>query len=135
MTILSTALINTIKSLINTNAVSDDNISVNVTFQLSGTTVSTWSPTTQLIPEMYASSGVSAFKGSYNLEEIEESGGLIEFGDVKFIIMVDDVSGILSTTDRVIESATTWALATTYELKQITKDPLNICYFLTGRAV
>ena len=39
---------------------------------MTGTTVSEWSPTTGLIPDMYTCfSGVSAFKGSYELKEID----------------------------------------------------------------
>ena len=113
----------------------DGSISTTVTFYLSGTTVDDWSPTSQLIPAMYTTSAVSSFRGSFTRREIEESDGLIEYGDVKFIMMADDVSGILTIIDKIYESGTTWASAATYELKDIVRDPLNLCYFFQARFV
>ena len=92
MPILTDSEITSLTSDVRT-VIQDDTISTDITFMLAGTTVAAWSPTSQLIPAMYTESGVSAFKGSYTLTEIEESDGLIEYGDVKFIIMADDVSG------------------------------------------
>lgn len=117
------------------NVITDDTISTDITFMLAGAT-SGWSPTSQLIPSaMYTESSVSAFRGSYTLREVEESGGLIEFGDVKFIMMNDDVSGVLATVDKIKESGTTWQSGTTYEVRNIMRDPLNIAYFIQCRAV
>ena len=115
--------------------IGDSSICTTITFHLSGSTVNTWSPTAQLMPSMYALSSVSAFKGSYNLYEIQQSGGLLEYGDVKFIIMSDDVSGVLSTIDKISEAATNYQSATTYEIRTINKDPLDICYFFGVRAL
>jgi len=109
---------------------------VSITYKMTGTTVSTWSPTTGLIPEMYTSfSGVSAFKGGYDLKEVEESGGRIEIGDIKFIVLVSNVTGILSVDDKIYEAQTSYQSATTYEVKYFTRDPNSICYFIAGRAV
>jgi len=117
------------------NVIGDESISTTVNFYLSGATVSTWSPTSQLMPAMYASSSVSAFRGSYSIYEVAESGGMIEYGDVKFIMMADDVSGVLTTIDKIWESGTTWQSATTYTIRNIVRDPLSICYFMQARMI
>ena len=117
------------------NIVGDDTISTDIIYRKSGSTVGDFDPTDGIIPSMYANSSVSAFKGSYTLDEVEESGGLIEYGDVKFIMMLGDVSGILSTDDMIVESATSYQSATTYMLKNISYDPLQICYFLQAKVV
>ncbi len=111
----------------------DDTIATTITYRQTGTTVSTWDPTSGVIPAMYTESTVSAFKGSYSLEEIEQSGGLLEFRDVKFIIMGDDVSGILTIDDMVRETTSEQQSATTYQIKAINRDPLNIAYFVRVR--
>lgn len=109
---------------------------VSITYKMSGTTVSSWSPTSQLIPDMYTCySGVSAFKGSYTLDEIEKSGGLLETGDTKFIIMNNQVTGVLSIDDMIYHSGTSYQSATTYQVKYLANDPLHICYFIAGRAI
>ena len=109
---------------------------VSITYKMSGVTVTNWSPTTQLIPDMYTNfSGVSAFKGSYTFEEIERSGGRIEAGFVKFIIMNNQVTGILSVDDMIYHSATSDQSATTYQVKYFINDPLHICYFIAGEAI
>lgn len=118
-----------------TKIIEDDNISTDIFYHLSGSTVAQWSPTTQLIPDMYSVSGVSAFKGSFKPREIDESGGLIELTDVKFIIMSSEVSGVLSTDDRIFEEASIYQSATTYEIRDINRDPLSICYFIQARAI
>ena len=94
MAILSDAEIINIKSDIR-EIISDDVIATSIIYKQSGSTVSTWDPTIGSIPDMYTSSSVSSFKGSYTVEEINNSGGELEYGDVKFIIMVSDVSGLL----------------------------------------
>ena len=134
MSLLSASDISAIREDVR-DIVKDDSVGTTIIFQLSGSTANTWSPTSQLIPSMFASSSVSAFKGSYSLYEIEQSGGIIEYGDVRFTLMADDVSGVLATIDRVIESGSTWQSATTYELRNIDRDPLKICYFLQVRAI
>uniref|UniRef100_A0A6M3IEP7 Uncharacterized protein n=1 Tax=viral metagenome TaxID=1070528 RepID=A0A6M3IEP7_9ZZZZ len=109
---------------------------VSITYKMTGTTVALWSPTTQLIPDMYTNfSGVSVFKGSYNFEEIERSGGRIEAGFVKFILMNNQVTGILSTDDMIYQAGTSDQSATTYQVKYFTNDPLHICYFIAGEAI
>lgn len=111
--------------------------SITIGYRMSGTTVSDFDPTTQLIPSMFAFTDVSAFKGGYGVEEIKGSGGLIEMGDVKFILMLSSVTGVLSVDDRIYESGTTFqagsSSGTTYEIKSIDKDPLNLCYFIQAR--
>ena len=134
MSILSVADLANITSDIRI-IVGDSSISTTITFQLSGST-SAWSPTSQLIPSvMYTESSVSAFRGSYTLQEVEQSNGMIEYGDVKFIMMNDDVSGVLNTIDKIYESGTTWQSATTYEMKGIVRDPLSIAYFMQARTI
>ena len=129
MTILSAAEIASITSDIQ-DIIGDDVLSTTITYMQTGTTVSSWDPTSGVIPAMYTESSVSAFKGSYSLDEIEKSGGLIEFENVKFIIMTNDIDGVLSVDDMIRESASIWQSAVTYQIKAINKDPLNICYFL-----
>jgi len=113
--------------------IGDDVISTTITYKMSGATVSTWNPTTGIIPDMYTISSVASFKGSYLLDEIDKSGGLIEMGDVKFILDTSSVSGTLSVDDMIVESNSIYQSATTYQIKSINRDPLNICYFLQGR--
>jgi len=132
-TILPQSIINSITSKIST-IIGDDNISTNVVYRQTGTTVSTWDPTTGTIPAMYTESAVSAFKGGYSVDEIEESGGLIEYEDVKFIIMASDVSGVLTVDDQIREPAiANIQSSTTYSIKAVSRDPLNICYFIRTR--
>lgn len=132
MALLSTAEVNAIREDIR-EVIGDDTISTDVVYRQSGTTVSDWNPTIGSIPDMYTNSSVSAFKSSYTLEEIQDSGGMIEYGDVKFILMTDDVSGICSVDDMIMESASTWQSATTHQIKSVSRDPLNIAYFLRVR--
>ena len=137
MSVLGQGTINLVTSLIS-NYLGDTSIGagVSITYKMTGTTVSTWSPTTQLIPDMYTNfSGVSAFKGSYGLDEIESSGGLLEVGDTKFIVMNNQVTGVLSVDDMIYHSATSDQSATTYQVKYLQNDPLRICYFIAGRAI
>jgi len=128
-----------------TSLIGDDTFSTTINYQLTGTTVSTWSPTTALIPNMYTVSSVSAFKTSLTLEEIEEYNSRfrvqkganvqLEVGDLKFIIMTSSVTGILSVDDMIYESSSTWQSATTYQIKMIKRDPLEICYFIGARMI
>lgn len=135
MAILSTTELNSIISDIRT-IIEDDTISTSITYHLSGSTVADWDPTDGVIPAMYAASAVSSFKSSYSLEEVELSGGEIQLGDLKFILMLSAVSGILSTEDRIVEASQDgYQSATTYELVAITRDPLDIAYFLQCRTI
>jgi len=146
MSILSEQEISSIIDDIST-IVGDDVISTTINLLQSGSTVDTWSPTSQTIPSMWTISSVSSFKGSYGLNELEEmnrtragvnvekSGALVEMGDVKFILMVNDTTGILSVDDMITESGSTFQAATTYTIRVIDKDPLNICYFIGCRAL
>ena len=134
MSLLTQAEINEIVADIR-DIVHDSVIASTVSYRLAGTTVTSWSPTTQVIPEMYATSSVSMFKGSYSLDEVAQSGGLIEFSDIKFISMTSDVSGTLSVKDLISESSTTWQSATTYQIISKRFDPLQVCYFLQCRSV
>ena len=117
--------------------ISDDTIGTSILYQkfISATALASWSPTNGLLPSMYFTSSVSAFKGSYAINEIMQSGGMIEKGDVKFIIMRDDVSGVLSVDDRIVEIASNYQSATTYEIRNINRDPLAICQFIQVRAM
>jgi len=137
MSVLGQSTINLVTRLIS-NYLGDTSIGagVSITYKMTGTTVSTWSPTTQLIPDMYTNfSGVSAFKGSYSLDEIKSSGGLLEVGDTKFIVMNNQVTGVLSIDDMIYHSGTSDQSATTYQVKYLQNDPLHICYFIAGRAI
>ena len=137
MGILDQSTINLVKNLIK-GYLGDTSIGagVSITYKMTGVTVINWSPTTQLIPDMYTNfSGVSAFKGSYNFEEIEMSGGKIELGFVKFILMNNQITGVLSVDDMIYQSATSDQSATTYQVKYFTNDPLHICYFIAGEAI
>ncbi len=113
----------------------DVELSTTITYKLSGSTVSDWDPTDGIIPDMYTASSVSAFKGSYNLKDMEAAQGLIELGDVKFIIMLSDVSGVLSVDDMIVESASNVQSATTYQIKGTKFDPYELVYFLQSRAI
>ena len=135
MSILSTGDINLIVSQVR-SIIGDGSICTTIDYhQISGTTLATWSPTTGLIPDMYTISSVSAFKGSYKPEDVYLSGGLIERTDVKFIIMRDDVSGVCSVDDRIVEAGSNYQSRTTYEIKAINRDPLAVCYFIQARNV
>jgi hypothetical protein len=134
MTILSSSLISSLKSTIG-SVVKDASLTTRITYKMTGATVSTWDPTTGVIPDMYTTSEVSAFKGTYSLDEVNKSRGLIEYGDVKFVLMASDVTGILSVDDMVVASATSYQSATTYQVKSISRDPLSFCYFIQGRSV
>ena len=133
MAILSSADIASLTSDIR-EVIGDDVIATTITYRQTGTTVSTWDPTTGVIPDMYTESSVSAFKGSYSIDDIEQSGGLIEYEDVKFIIMRDDVSGILSVDDLIREpDDSDYQSSTTYSIKGVSRDPLDIAYFIRVR--
>lgn len=135
MSILSQADIDSIIADIGT-IISDDVLSTDIIYKQSGTTVSTFSATDGIIPPaMWTTSSVSAFKGSYTIDEVSESGGLIQYGDVKFILTVSDVSGIISVDDMIVEQASDVQSATTYMVKNVVRDPLKICYFFQVRAV
>jgi len=127
-----TQIISDIRSIIG-----DDTIGTTIYYHkfVSATALASWSPTTGLLPSMYDISSVSAFKGSYAVQEIYQSGGMIQQGDVKFIIMRDDVSGVLSVDDRIVEVAKNYQSATTYEIRNINRDPLAICNFIQVRAL
>ena len=113
--------------------VADDTIATTITYRVTGSTVSDWDPTTGIIPAMYTESTVSAFKGGFSLDDIEQGGGLIEYEDVKFIIMTDDVSGVLSVDDMIREPQSLEQSSTTYQIKTVSRDPLDICYFVRVR--
>ena len=138
MSILSTAEIESITKDIE-EIIGDDVIGTTISYQLAGATMETgYDPVTQEVvtSSMYATSSVSAFKGTYSIDEVEKSGGLIEQSDVKFIIMTSSVSGILSSVDRVYEKGNSYQGGTTYQVVgPLRRDPLNICYFLQCRAV
>jgi len=133
MAILSESEIQGLKNDI-AEIVRDNVISTSISYYKSGTTVSTWNPLNQTIPDMWTISGVSVFKGSYSRKEQEESS-LLEMGDIKFIAMVSDIDGILSVDDMIVESATTLQSATTYMVKDIKFDPLQISYFFQARTI
>jgi len=134
MAILSQAEIDSIKSDIS-EIVKDAVISTSIDYYKSGSTVSTWEPLNQTIPEMWTIfSGVSVFKGSYTLKEVSENS-LIEMGDIKFISMTSDVTGVLSVDDMIFESGTSYQSATTYMIKNINVDPLQISYFFQCRSI
>ena len=109
--------------------IEDNVIGTTISYQLSGATLETiYDPVTQSITVSYATSSVSAFKGSYSVDEVEKSGGLIELADVKFIIMLSSVSGVLSSIDRIHESGTNYQSGTTYQvIGPLKRDPLNLC--------
>jgi hypothetical protein len=134
MTILTQAEIDSIIVDVGT-IIRDDVIGTSIVYKQSGSTVSDWDPTAGTIPAMWTTSSVSAFKGSYTLDEVSESGGLIEYSDVKFILMLSDVSGVLSTDDMIVESASATQSATTYQVKNIIRDPLAVCYFCQAKAI
>jgi hypothetical protein len=134
MSILTDSDISSIISVI-AEIVGDDSIGTTIMIKQSGDTVSDWSPTSQLIPAMWTESSVSAFKGSYTLKEIKESGGMIQFGDCKFIFTVSATTGILSTDDMIYVASSSRQLGTTYQVVDIVRDPLNIAFFIQGRNV
>jgi len=134
MSILSDSDISSIISVI-AEIVGDDSIGTTIMIKQSGDTVSDWSPTSQLIPDMWTESSVSAFKGSYTLKEVKESGGLISYGDCKFIILQSATTGILSTDDMIYVSGSSVQSATTYQIVDIVRDPLALVYFAQARNV
>ena len=132
-TVLPQSLLNSITSQIRA-IIGDDTIATTITYRQTGTTVSDWDPTTGTIPDMYTESSVSAFKGAYSIDDIEAGGGLIEYEDVKFIIMRNDVSGILTVDDMIREPASDYfQSSTTYQIKTVSRDPLDIAYFIRVR--
>ncbi len=113
----------------------DVELSTTISYRLAGTTVSTWDATDGVIPDMYATSFVSAFRGSYNIKDVEASRGLIEMDDIKFIFMSSDVSGILSVDDMIFEQSTIYQSATTYQIKGTKTDPYKLVYFCQCRSM
>jgi hypothetical protein len=71
-------------------------------------------------------SGVSAIMGRFTENEIEKG---IEVGDTKFVIMRSSVSGQLTTSDIVVESGTS------YNVKKVMSDPLDIVYIIAGETI
>ncbi len=134
MVVLSDSALLSIRNTVK-KYIGDSSISTTISYNLTGSTVSSWNPTTQTIPAIYATSSVSAFKASYTLKDVEESGGVIEQGDVKMIIEKSSVSGILSVDDLVWEASTDTQSGTTYIIKNNKKDPINMAYFLRCRAI
>lgn len=133
--ILSTSEVNQIISDIR-NIIGDDTLGTSITYyKFSGTSATDYVPHIGNLPTMYSTSGVSAFKGGYKPDEISMSGGLIEAADVKFIIMRDDVSGVLSVDDIIVELGNNYQSRTTYEIKAVNRDPLAICYFIQARSL
>lgn len=131
--ILSTAELNSIISDVRT-IISDDTIGTSISYyKFSGTSAADYVPNIGNLPSMYSVSSVSAFKGGYKPDEINQSGGLLQANDVKFIIMRDDVSGVLSVDDKIVELGSNCQSRTTYEVKSINRDPLAICYFFQCR--
>ncbi len=113
----------------------DVELSTTISYRLAGTTVSTWDATDGVIPDMYATSSVSAFRGSYNIKDVEASRGMIEANDVKFIFMSSDVSSVLSVEDMIFESATSVQSATTYQVRGTKTDPYKLVYFIQCRSM
>jgi hypothetical protein len=139
MSLLSQSDINAFTKEIR-SVLGDDIISTDIVYRQTGTTVSTYIPSGGTIPSMWTESSVSAFKTTYTLEQMDLTryegqyfNSDIQTGDIKFIIMADDVSGVLSVDDMIRESSTTWQNSTTYEVKSVARDPLNICYFIQAR--
>lgn len=122
------------------NILGNAQIATTIIYKQTGTTIATWDAKVGTLPDFYQESSVSAFKGSYQLYETENSGGLIEYGDVKFICMADDTTAgqaisNFSVDDRIVESATSYQSATTYEVLNVGIDPLRICYYIHARSV
>jgi len=121
---------------------SDDVISTDIVYRQTGATVSTYIPSGGTIPAMWTESSVSAFKTTYALNQMditryegENFSSDIQVGDIKFIIMADDVSGVLSIDDMIREPANNFQSSTTYQVKSVERDPLSLCYFLQARAI
>lgn len=131
--IISSGELNQIRSTVR-DVINDDTLCTSIDYyKHSGTSASDYVPHIGILPYMYSTSSVSAFKGGYKLDEVNISNGFIEKTDVKFIIMRDDVSGILSVDDMIVEFESNYQSRTTYEVKAVNKDPLSICYFLQAR--
>jgi len=117
--------------------VGDSSVGVTIKYRIMGTTPFwNWDAADQElepIEGVFAESSVSAFKGSYRLDEIGKNG--IESGDVKFILMNSAITGILSITDEIYEPPSTEQSGTTYDIKNIKMDPLEICYFIQARSI
>lgn len=137
-TILPTSEINNIIRAIDP-IIHDDNISTAVKYRRfnSVSAVAGYSPTTAILPLSYTEFDILCFKGSYTLDEVDKSGGLIEMGDVRMIISNRDVTGILSVDDEVYEnnSGSTIQSSTTYQVKNTKKDPLKLYTFVQCRSV
>jgi len=135
MALLSSSEVDSIVSDVS-DIIGDSTIGTTIRYSKSGTTGTNYfDPSDPEIPNMYAVSSVSAFKSSFTLDEVSQSGGLIEISDVKFIIVRGAVSGVLSVDDRVAEAGTNYQSATTYQIISISKDPLSVAYFLQARAL
>jgi hypothetical protein len=133
--LLSNAELNSIINDVRT-IITDDTIGTSISYyKFSGVSAADYIPNIGNLPAMYSISSVSAFKGGYKPDEIFKSGGSIEVTDIKFIIMRDDVSGILSVDDKIVELGSNYQSRTTYEVKAISRDPLAICYFFQCRVL
>ena len=133
--IISTSELNSIIATVR-NVVGDGTFGTSINYlKYSGTSAALWHPTVGDISGIFTISSVSAFKGGYKPDEVAISNGQIAITDVKFIIMRDDVSGVLSVNDKISESSSNYQSATTYEIKSVGRDPLAICYFIQARAI
>jgi len=125
MTLLSDADLEQIKSDIQ-DIVRDTSVNTTIKYR-QNTGMGSYSVEQQDVAGIYTDwSGTSALKGMFTEEE-KKSG--IEMGDVKFIIMKSAVSNTLSTKDVIVESGTS------YNVKYIKSDPLDLVYIIGASAV
>ncbi len=124
MTLLSASDLSIIKNAI-LDIVQDTSINTTIKYrQATGTTTAYSVETQSMADSMFTDwSGVSAIMGVFTQRE---EGGGVEAGDSKFVIMQSSVSGELTTADIIVESGTS------YNIKQIRRDPLEIVYIIAA---
>ena len=88
--------------------------------------------------QVYASpwadtSGVSAVRGLVKQKEVDRIAN-IQVGDAKFVFMRSGVSNVLSTADLIVDTEGNAGSGTTYNVKSIDTDPLDVVYIIYARA-
>jgi len=88
--------------------------------------------------QIYASpwldtSGVSAIRGMVKQKEVDRISN-IQVGDTKFVFMRSGVSNVLSTADLIVDTEGNAGSGTTYNVKNIDTDPLDVVYIAYARA-
>jgi len=91
---------------------------------------SAFNPENQAIASVYVDySGVSVLKGAFTDYEMEQGGGRIELGDVKFLAVQSQVTGVPRPKDVIAHISS----GVSYDVKDHWEDPFGITYVFQCR--